>query len=133
MADVEIVTARPPGTRAVPLLAEPDLGHYPEFGAFLSETFGLDADPLGAPGLLAVGDRVYELVFVGRSGQPFPSAVEINALVEGVEPLDERAAEEDLWAILRWLVAGVGGEWSEDALLTTGRIYRVPAAGGGPA
>ncbi len=126
----EIVAAadRPAGHRVVPLLAEHDLGHYREFAAFLSAAFGLDADPLGPPGLLRVSGRLYELTFVGRSGRPFPAGVEVGALVPGLEPLDDAAADRDLWAILLWLVDGVGGEWSSTALDTTGRIYRVPAA-----
>ncbi len=120
-------TDRPSGHRVVPLLAEHDLGHYPEFRAFLAAAFALDDDPLGPPGLLRVGERVYEITFVGRSGRPFPDGAEIGALVPGLEPLDETAADRDVWAILAWLVDGVGGEWSSDALTTTGRIYRIPA------
>ena len=120
---------RPPGHRVVPLLGEHDLGHYPEFAAFLSATFSLDEDPLGPPGLLRVGARHYELTFVGRSGRPFPAGVEIGALVPGLEPLDDAVADRDLWEILHWLVDGVGGDWDREALETTGRIYRIPAAG----
>jgi hypothetical protein len=123
---VTIITERPVDARAVPLLTEPDLGHYPEFRAFFTTRFGLDTNPLGAPGLLRVDNRVYELVFIGRSGRPFPEGVEINALVPGLEPLDEEHADADLFAILRWVVAGVGGDWTDEALVTTGRIYRVP-------
>jgi hypothetical protein len=125
---VAVTDRRPAGHRSVPLLAEHDLGHYPEFREFLASTFALTENPLGQPGLLRVGERHYELVFVGRSARPFPAGVEINALVPGLEPLDETAADLDLWAILHWLVAGVGGEWTEEALTTTGRIYRVPGA-----
>lgn len=126
----EIVASadRPAGHRVVPLLGEHDLGHYPEFARFLAVAFGLDADPLGAPGLLRVGGHHYELTFVGRSGRPFPAGVEIGALVDGLEPLDETVADVDLWAILAWLVDGVGGDWSSAALDTTGRIYRIPAS-----
>jgi 2-haloacid dehalogenase len=121
-------TARPSGCRGVPLLTEPSVGHYPEFRRFLGEVFGLHDDRVGSPGLLRLDDRYYEWVFLGRSGKPFPSGVEIHALVPGVEPLDEAVADRDLWRILQWLVSGVGGDWSVEALLTTGRIYRIPAA-----
>jgi hypothetical protein len=124
---VVVAGERPLGHRVVPLLGEHDLGHYPEFREFLATTFGLADDPLGAPGLLRVDDRPYELVFIGRSGRPFPAAVEIGALVPGLEPLDEAVADRDLWAILHWLVEGVDGDWSGEALTTTGRIYRIPA------
>lgn len=118
----------PAGRRAVPLLAEKDLGHYPEFRDFLAQTFALDRDPFGPPGLLRVDDRTYQLVFFGRSGHTFPSGVSIDALVPGLEPMDEETADRDLWAILQWLVAGAGGEWAGDALTHAGRIYRIPAA-----
>lgn len=121
-------TDRPPHHRVVPLLADHDLGHYPQFRTFLARTFGLHDNPFGPPGLLKVGDRIYEVTFVGRSGRPFPDGAEIGALVPGLEPLDETTADRDLWAILRWLVDGVGGEWTSQALTTTGRIYRIPAA-----
>jgi hypothetical protein len=122
---VQIVDQRPDGHRSVPLLEEHQLGHYPEFREFLSAAFGLAADPLGAPGLLSVAGRPYELVFAGYSGRPFPAGVRIAALVPGLEPLDEQQALDDLWAIATWLVSGIGGEWDAAALARTGRIYRI--------
>jgi hypothetical protein len=136
-AAVEVLAAgqRPVGHRAVPVLEEQALSHYPAFSAFLSAAFGLDLAPLEPPGLLGVAGRVYELTFVGRSGRPFPDGVEIAALVPGLEPLDVAQADRDVWAILHWLVAGVGAldprGWTAEALDVTGRIYRVPAAGQG--
>ena len=120
---------RPLGHRAVPLLSDHDVAHYPEFREFLSRTFNLAADPFRPPGLLRIQDRLYELIFIGYSGRLFPAGVQINALVPGLEPLDEQTADRDLWAILQWLIAGVDGEWTADGLTTTGRIYRIPAAG----
>ena len=122
---VNKVTVRPPGCRRVPVLTDPEVAHYPEFKDFLVQTFGLDEDPLGAPGLLDVDGRCYELVFVGRSGQEFPAAIEITALVEGLEPMDTGQTDKDLWEIMEWLVEGVAGRWTIDALRTTGKIYRV--------
>ncbi len=119
------ITERPSGTRSVPLLTDPDVGHYPEFAAFLAATFDLADKPLDAPGLLDVDGRVYELIFIGRSGRPFPSGVEIAALVPGLEPMNTDQTDQDLWSILEWLVAGVGKPWSVEALRTTGRIFRV--------
>jgi len=106
---VRIVTERPAGHRSVPLLGEHQLDHYPEFREFLRDAFGLDTDPCGPPGLLNLAGRRYELTFIGQSGRPFPAGVRISALVPGLEPLDETQADLDLWAILHWLVAGVGG------------------------
>ena len=125
---VEVVVERPSGHRRVPLLSEHQLDHYPEFSAFLASTFELGSDPLKTPGLLRVGPRFYELVFVGYSGRPFPAGVQVAALVPGLEPLDEKHAELDLWAVLKWLVNGVAGEWDEEGLTTTGLIYHIPGA-----
>ncbi len=116
---------RPSGFRSVPVLTDPDVAHYPEFKDFLVKTFELGEDPLGAPGLLDVNSRFYELIFVGRSGQEFPAAIEIAALVKGLEPMDTEQTDRDLWEIMEWLVEGVGGRWTIDALRTTGKIYRV--------
>lgn len=123
------ITNRPPNTRTVPVLSDPDVGHYPEFAAFLVKTFDLAGRPFDEPGLLDVEGRVYELVFVGRSGRPFPAAVEVSALVPGLEPMDTGLVDQDLWSIMEWLIDGVGEPWSVEALRTTGKIYRVyPAA-----
>jgi hypothetical protein len=40
------------------------------------------------------------------------------------------AASRDLWEILRWLIAGVGGDWSVADIDATGKLYRIPAATG---
>ena len=122
---VKKVNERPSDCRSVPVLTDPEVAHYPEFKDFLVEIFELDKDPLGTPGLLDVDGRCYELIFVGRSGQPFPAAIEIAALVEGLEPMDIEQTDTDLWKIMEWLVQGVGGRWTIEALRTTGKIYRV--------
>ena len=44
---------------------------------------------------------LYLLVFLGRSGEPFPSGVEIHALAQGLEPIEDEATDRDLYAILR--------------------------------
>lgn len=119
------ITIRPSNSRRVPVLADPGVSHYPEFSAFLAATFDLADRPLDTPGLLDVNGNVYELVFIGRSGCPFPAGVEISALVPGLEPMDTDQTDRDLWEILEWLITGVGEPWNLDALRTTGKIYRV--------
>ena len=70
----------------------------------------------GAAGLSAAPSGiVYALIFIGRSGEAFPSGVEIHAIVPALEPLDEAQVDRDLWSILRWMVEGVGGEWTVEA------------------
>lgn len=135
MIDVSVVPA--PGLadkRLAFVLAEDRLGHYGPFRDHLVARFELDRIGLASPGYLrAPSGEVYALVFIGRSGEPFPSGVEIMAVVDALAPLDMDRVDRDLWAILRWLVAGAGGEWTVEDLEATGRLYRVPAVvqGGG--
>ena len=130
MTDVQTIDAPDlADTRRVLLLTEDRVGHYPEFREFLSRTFDLGRLGLSEPGYLrAPSGLAYMLVFIGRSGEPFPSGVEINAIVPALEPLDEEQADRDLWAMLEWLVEGVGGVWTGADLKATGRLYRIPAA-----
>lgn len=111
------------------VLTEDRIGHYAEFRAFFEQTFDLAAVGLREPGyVIAPSGLVYAFVFVGRSGEPFPAGVEIHALVDGLEPLDAPCVDRDLWAILRWMIAGVGEPWRVEDLDSTGRLYRLPAA-----
>jgi hypothetical protein len=117
------------GMRLAFVLAEDRLGHYAEFRGFLVRAFDLDRIGLGRPGFLRVpSGGIYALVFIGRSGEAFPSGVEIHAVVPALEPLDEAAVDCDLWSILRWLLDGAGGAWTVDALEATGRLLRIPSA-----
>lgn len=118
------------GLRPTPLLIEERLGHYAEFRDFFRRGFDLDQVGLTTPGCVrAPSGAAYLLVFLGRSGEPFPSGVEIQALPPGLEPIDEAATDADLYAILRWMIAGVGAPWTVEAFEGTARLYRVPAAG----
>ncbi len=99
---VHRVPDRPEGHRGVPLLHEPDLGHYPEFATFLTETFERHAEPFRPPAIVAVDDRHYELTFTGRSGRPFPAGLDVSALVSGLEPLNEEQADRDLFELAGW-------------------------------
>jgi hypothetical protein len=116
------------GKRRAFALAEDRVGHYPEFRAFFERAFDLARIGLSRPGYVAAPSGfIYELVFVGRSGEPFPSGVEIYAVVDALEPLDNAVLDRDLWAILRWMIAGVGAPWTIEDLDATGRLYRIPA------
>lgn len=116
------------GKRLAFALAEDRIGHYPEFRAFFVRTFELDRVGLSAPGHVAAPSGLtYALVFIGRSAEPFPSGVEIYAIVDALEPIDEETMDRDLWAILRWMMNGVGGEWTAMDLEATGKLYRIPA------
>ena len=112
------------------VLREDRIGHYPEFREFFSRTFDLDRLGLSEPGYLrAPSGMVYAAVFVGRSGAPFPAGIELFALPDALEPLDDDAVDRDLWAILGWMIDGVGPPWTRTDLEATGRLYRIPAAG----
>ena len=126
--DVAIVPPPPlDGLRPTLLLTEERLGHDDEFRAFFARGFDLDRVGLAAPGCVrAPSGARYLLVFQGRSGVAFPSGVEIHALPEGLEPIDEAACDRDVFAILRWMMDGAGTPWSGDLLAETARLYRVP-------
>ena len=110
------------------VLAEDRLGHYPEFRDFFARTFDLDRVGLAHPGhVCAPSGTVYALIFIGRSGEQFPSGVEIHARVPALEPIDDAMIDRDLWSILRWMIEGIGGEWTTDAMEATGRLFRIPA------
>lgn len=117
------------GKRLSFALAEDRVAHYPEFRDFFIRTFELDRKGLAEPGYVrAPSGLVYMLVFIGRSGEPFPSGVEIYAIVDALEPVDGETLDQDLWAVLRWMVGGVGDPWTVEDFDRTGRLYRVPAA-----
>jgi hypothetical protein len=124
--------ASPPsldGKRLAFVLVEDRLAHYPEFRDFFVRSFDLDRVGLTQPGYVqAPSGNVYALIFLGRSGEPFPSGMEIHAVVPALEPLDEVVVDRDVWAILRWMIEGIGGAWTVDALEATGRLFRIPAS-----
>jgi hypothetical protein len=129
MAGVTII-GRPAtaDTRQALVLTEDRVGHYPEFRAFFVRTFDLDRVGLSEPGFVrAPSELVYALVFIGRSGEPFPAGLEIYAVVPALEPLDDAVVDQDLWAILGWMIEGVGTPWTVETLQATGRLYRIPA------
>ncbi len=134
MSDVGIVPAPSlDDMRLAFVLAEDRLGHYPEFRDFFVRSFDLDRIGLARPGFVrAPSGSEYALIFIGRSGEAFPSGVEIHAVVPALEPLDEAQTDRDLWAILQWMIAGIGGAWTIEALQATGRLFRIPAAADQP-
>lgn len=115
------------GMRRSFVLAEHRVGHYIEFRDFFVRVFELDRIGLERPGYVtALSGSVYALIFIGRSGEPFPAALEIYALVPALEPLDDTTVDRDLWAILCWMIEGVGGDWTVSDLEATGRLYKLP-------
>ena len=128
MTEIEVIE-RPSleGKRSALVLTEDRIGHYAEFREFFIRRFSLDKKALATPGYVrAPSGMIYSLVFIGRSGEPFPDGLEIYALVDALESLDEEDVDTDLWALLRWMIQGVGGEWKVEDLDATGRLYRLP-------
>ena len=131
---IDIITfadVRAQKVRRVFVMAEERLGHYAGFREALAAAFGLSpahADG-GPPGYFrAASGREYEVVFTSRSGQRFPSGLEIHALVPGFEPINPEATDEDIWHFLEWLIPRVGEEWTLEALKATGKVYKIPWA-----
>jgi len=117
------------GCRLAPVLIEDRLGHYPEFREFFVRSFDLGRVGLARPGYLrAPSGNIYALIFIGRSGEAFPAGVEIHAVVPALEPIDEPQVDRDLWAVLRWTIDGIGGEWSVEKLQSSDRLFRIPPA-----
>ena len=120
------------GKRLSLSLAEDRVAHYPEFRDFFVRTFDLDRKGLAEPGFVrAPSGIIYAFIFIGRSGVPFPSGLEIYAVVDALEPIDGDVLDRDLWSILRWMIGGVGAPWTVEDFDRTGRLYRVPAAPSG--
>ena len=120
---VERICKRPQKVGSVPLLREPEIGHYPEFREFFHQRFDLDINLLGKTGLVSLEGRLYEFSFLGRSGERFSLGVEIASLIHGLEPMDSVQANTDLSAIME----GVGEPWTVEMLCKTGAIYRITA------
>ena len=133
MTQIEVLEApRLDGKRRALVLTEDRVGHYPEFREFFVRRFALDLNGLARPAYLrAPSGMVYALVFIGRSGEPFPDGIEIYALPDALEPLNEADVDSDIWALLRWMIEGVGGQWRIEELDATGRLYQLAAAGTG--
>ena len=120
------------GKRLSLALAEDRVAHYPEFRDFFVRTFDLDRKGLAEPGFVrAPSGIIYAFIFIGRSGVPFPSGLEIYAVADALEPIDVDVLDRDLWSILRWMIDGVGAPWTVEDFDRTGRLYRVPAAPSG--
>jgi hypothetical protein len=128
----EVAVIEKPGLEGKRLsfaLSEDRLAHYPEFRDFFVRTFDLDRKGLSEPGFVrAPSGTIYALIFIGRSGAPFPTGLEIYAVMDALEPIDGDVLDRDLWLILRWMIGGVGAPWKVEDFDRTGRLYRVPAA-----
>jgi hypothetical protein len=122
------------GSRREFVLREARLRHYEEFADFLRRRFSLtaeDAERGRCVYLKTDVGRLYELAFLSGTGGSYPSGLTISLLVEGGEPAPEPdEIDADVWAFLRWLAEGAGGEWTVDRVDRLGRLYNLPFAAG---
>jgi hypothetical protein len=75
----------------------PRLGHYPEFHAFFVRTFALDR--AGCPNRVSsarLRGRPMRWCLSGGAAEPFPSGLEVYAIVEALKPLDDALVDKDL-------------------------------------
>src|SRR5258705_5485447 len=128
MSEIEVIEkAGAGGQRTALVFAEDRAGHRPEFREFFIRRFALDTNGLSKAGYVRRPCGTdYSVVFVGRSGEPFPDGLEVYALVGALEPLSDEDVDTDLWALLRWMIQGIGGEWKVEDLDATGRLYQLP-------
>ena len=56
------------------------------------------------------------------------TATDLPHFVPALGPRDETVVDRDPWSIVHWVIAGIGGEWTTDALDVTGRLFCIPAS-----
>ena len=109
------------GSSEVRVLLEQKPDHYREFQSYLEKE------------LQTVGD---DLFFRGESGSVYRVGWHRGTDLNGIEiclrtktdqkTLAPEQIDADLWPFMEWLIRGVGGDWTLDALRRTGLIYRAP-------
>lgn len=114
------------GAEEEPVLLEQTPDYYPEFAEFMKHELERGGGELYFRGAT---NLVYH---VARTGSDEPDslpgiAVSVRLEAAGATLVDEDI-DRDLWGFLEWIAEGVGGDWSLDALRTTGAIYKVPGA-----
>jgi len=122
---VDQETADRAGTKEELVLREQAPAHYPEFLNFLNSKLSQDHGNLF---FRAPSGNIYVVRLV--SDEVTPPRHEILILVrkgDDTEIGDENVNQE-LWPFLEWLLEGVGGEWTVNALRQTASIYRIPGA-----
>lgn len=114
------------GTHEEQILVEQMPGHYPEFYEFLKGQLDAAGGTLyfRGPSMMT-----YSLGWLPEGDPLQMQGIQICSRMEDPgQTLSHDIIDLDIWALLEWLVQGVGGEWSLDALRKTGAIYKVPGA-----
>jgi len=109
------------GSLDVRVLLEQTPDHYPEFQSFLEKELQRGGG---------------ELFFRGKSGSAYRVGWFKETSFRGMEICLRKKADDqilssqhvdtDLWLFFEWLIRGVGGDWTLDALRETGSIYKAP-------
>lgn len=114
------------GTREAQVLIEQSPDHYPEFARFLR---GKLESAGGSLFFRGISGMVYRVGAVAeRPGGLRGVEICVRLAGRGAQRVPGEVIDRDLWAFLEWLIQGVGGEWTLEALRKVGAIYRVPGA-----
>ena len=111
------------GSLEVRVLLEQTPDHYPEFQSFLEKELQKGGGDLFFRG---ESGSVYH---VGWLKEPGLRGIEICIRKKtDHQILTPEQVDTDLWPFFLWLIRGVGGDWTLDALRETGSIYKAPGA-----
>jgi hypothetical protein len=111
------------GSLEVRVLLEQTPDHYPEFQSFLEKELQKGGGHLFFRG---TSGSIYR---VGWSGEKSLRGIEICVRkTTDHHTLTPERVDTDLWPFFEWLIGGVDGDWTLDALRETGAIYRAPGA-----
>ena len=109
------------GSLEARVLLEQTPDHYPEFQSFLKKELQKGGGDLFFRG---TSGSVYR---VGWSKETSLRGIEICVRKGTDHPiLTPEQVDTDLWPFYEWLIGGVDGDWTLDALRETGAIYRAP-------
>ena len=114
------------GTREEQVLIEQSPDHYPEFNAFVQRELERGGGNLFFRGISGMAYRVGAVA--EKPGGLRGVEICVRLAGGGAQRVPGEVIDRDLWAFLEWLIQGVGGEWTLEALRKVGAIYRVPGA-----
>ena len=111
-------------TKEEQVLLEQSVGHYQEFQDFITKELRKNEGRLYFRGK---SGSVYAVGLIQQGDPDGLQGMEVCIRTsEGTQKPVSDVIDLDLWAFFEWLIQGVGGEWTLEALQTTGSIYKVP-------
>lgn len=118
--------ARQVGEVEEQVLLEQTPACYPEFGEFLKRELERAGGSLYFKG---VSGMVYRLGRLQSREAGGLHGIEICVRLSSAgQTLGADSVDLDLWPLMEWIIDGVGGEWSAEALEKVGAVYRIPGA-----